>query len=307
MSIYKTPEAKAKIMELYEQKLADCNLEDYKSHYVETSAGRTHIIITGEEHLPPLLVLHGINAGAPMSLEALQDLYGKYRIYAVDSIGQATRSEETRLSVKDNSYGQWLGEVMEQLGLARASVVGISYGGFLLLKLIMAHPEKVQKAIFVVPGGIVNSGAWLSVQKLFFPMTRFFITKKDKDLQRFISSFYTEIDDYALAFQRETLLGIKMDYQRPPLLSAQDVEGFEAPVYAIVVDDDVFFPGEACLKKLREAFRNFKESHTLTNCQHIPSACEFTEICQYLNHWLSAEPQPDNSPATTAANKDVSA
>jgi pimeloyl-ACP methyl ester carboxylesterase len=55
--------------------------------------------------------------------------------------------------VKGNSYGYWLGEVMEGLGLEATPVVGISYGGFLLQKLIMAHPEKVGKAIFTVPGG----------------------------------------------------------------------------------------------------------------------------------------------------------
>lgn len=291
MSIYKTSEAQAKIMALYEQKLAACGLEKYESRFVKTSAGQTHVIVSGEETLPPLVVLHGINAGAPVSLEAMSDLYGKYRIYAVDTIGQATRSAETRLSVKDNSYGQWLGEVMEQLGLPKAAVVGISYGGFLLQKLIMAHPEKVQKAIFVVPGGVVNSGLMLSMQKLFIPMLRYFVTRKDKDLQRFISSFYSEIDDYALAFQRETLLGLKMDYQRPPLLTKEAVEGFDAPVYAIVVDDDVFFPGEACLKRLKESFSGFREGHTLTHCKHIPSANEFSEICDYLDQWLMEEPK----------------
>jgi len=291
MSIYKTPEAKAKIMALYEQKLADCNLKYYESQYVETSAGKTHVIIVGDASLPPLLVLHGINAGAPVSLEAMQDLYGKYRIYAVDSIGQATRSAETRLSVKDNSYGHWLGEVMHQLGLSEAAVIGISYGGFLLQKLIMAHPEKVQKAIFVVPGGVVNSGALLSMRKLFIPMLRFFMTKKDQDLERFVGAFYKEVDDYALAFQRETLLGMKMDYQRPPLLSKEAVQGFDAPVYAIVVDDDVFFPGKPCLEKLQEAFNGFREGHILTDCRHIPSANEFSEICTCLDRWLMEETQ----------------
>lgn len=286
MSIYRNPQAKAKIMALYDQKLSDCALSHYKSLYIPTSAGTTHVIVVGDTGLPPVLVLHGINAGAPVSLEAIQDLFPKYCIYAIDSIGQATRSAETRLPVKDNSYGYWLGEVMEGLSLDKGPVVGISYGGFLLQKLIMVHPEKVEKAIFVVPAGVVNSDFFTSMQKLFLPMTRFFITKKDKDLKKFISSFYTQVDDYALAFQRETLLGLKMDYSRPPLLTREAVAGYEAPVYAMVADDDVFFPGEACVAKLREAFSNFKEAHVLKNCRHIPSAAVFTEIAQKLDAWL---------------------
>jgi pimeloyl-ACP methyl ester carboxylesterase len=286
MSIYRNPQAKAKIMALYDQKLSDCALSRYESHYVQTSAGTTHVIVVGDTGLPPVVVLHGINAGVPVSLEAMQDLYPKYCVYAIDSIGQTTRSAETRLPVKDNSYGYWLSEVMEGLGLEAAPVVGISYGGFLLQKLIMVHPEKVEKAIFIVPAGVVNSDFFTSMQKLFLPMTRFFITKKDKDLKKFISSFYTQVDDYALAFQRETLLGLKMDYSRPPLLTREAVAGYEAPVYAMVADDDVFFPGEACVEKLREAFGNFKEAHVLKNCRHIPSHHEFTEIAQKLDAWL---------------------
>ena len=62
--------------------------------------------------------------------------------------------------------------------------------------------------------------------------------------------------------------------------------GYEAPVYAMVADDDVFFPGEACVAKLREAFSNFKKAHVLKNCRHIPSATVFTEIAQKLDAWL---------------------
>lgn len=291
MSIYRKPEARANIMALYDQKLSDCQLKHYKSRYVQTSAGDTHVIVSGKPNLPPVVVLHGINAGAPVSLEAIRDLYDQYRIYAIDSIGQTTRSAETRLPVKDLSYGHWLGEVMKKLQLDAAPVVGISYGGFLLQKLIMAHPEKVEKAIFIVPAGVVNSDLVTSMRKLFLPMTRFYITKKDADLKKFIASFYTEVDDYALAFQRETLLGLKMDYNRPPLLTAKAVSGFDAPVYAMVADDDVFFPAEPCVAKLKKAFSNFKEAHTLQHCRHIPSASHFSEISQKLNGWLQ-ELQP---------------
>jgi hypothetical protein len=45
-------------------------------------------------------------------------------------------------------------------------------------------------------------------------MARFFMTKKEQNLKKFISSFYTQVDDYALASQRETLLGLRMDYSR---------------------------------------------------------------------------------------------
>lgn len=286
MSIYKSTLAKTKIMNLYNAKLEACKLPNSESIYIDTKAGRTHVIVTGPKERPPVVILHGINAGAPVSLEALKDLYGSYRMYAIDSIGQTTRSDENRLSVKDASYGIWLGEVMDGLELEKADVLGISYGGFLLQKLIIAHPEKVKKAIFLVPGGLVNSNFVVSMKRLFFPLTRFLLTKKETHLKKFIRAFYTEIDDYALDFQRETLLGVRMDYSRPPLLKPKDVSNFKNPVYAILVDDDVFFPNEASLLKLKQAFSGFKDYYLLKDSKHIPASYQYPEIAACLDKWL---------------------
>ena len=273
-------------MKLYEQKLQACALPNCQSHYIATKAGQTHVIETGDASKTVMILLHGINAGAPVALEAVKALYTKYRIFAVDSIGQATKSAETRLSVKDNSYGIWLGEVMSGLNVDKAAVVGISYGGFLLQKLIMAHPEKVSKAIFIVPGGVVNSDFAQSIRHLFFPLMRYMLTKNESHLKKFIGAFYTQIDGYAIAFQRETLLGLKMDYTRPPLLDPKLVESFKKPVYAMVVDNDIFFPGEACLKKLRAAFAGFKAHYILENSKHIPAPYQYEEISNCLDKWM---------------------
>ena len=154
-SIYKSEKDKQKFLELYDRKLASLNLK-YEEKFVETFAGKTHVIAAGDADLPPVVLLHGINAGSPVALEAVKNLSAKYRIYAIDTVGQAGKSAETRLPINDESYGKWLAEVFDALKLKKAPVIGVSYGSVLLARLMAYQPERIEKAIFVVPIAIVN-------------------------------------------------------------------------------------------------------------------------------------------------------
>lgn len=286
-TIYKSPEAKAAILALYDAKLAACGLPTYSEEYIETGFGQTHVIVAGEKHLPPVVLLHGINAGAPMALEAMRSLVDKSRIYAVDTVGQSTKSAETRPPIDDNSYGIWLDEVLKGLGLPEVPVIGVSFGAFLLQRLIVHAPQRVSKAIFVVPSGLVNGGGWKSFTHLMFPLIRFQMTKKDKHLLKFMQAFYLTQDEYSIQFQKLTLTGLKMDYRRPPLLKASEVKGFQAPVYAMVAEDDIFFPGEKALERLRDCFPTLKATVTLKGAKHIPANVDYPLIADQLDKWLA--------------------
>ncbi len=285
-TIYKSPAVKAEIMALYDAKLQACKLV-YEERDVATSAGNTHVIVCGPADKPPVVLLHGINAGAPLALEAMRDLTDRYRIYAVDTVGQTTKSAETRPSVKDNSYGKWLAEVMEGLELPQAAVIGVSYGAFLLQRLMAHAPTRVQKAIFVVPGGFVNGGGWDSLKKLFFPLLKFNMTKKEAHLLHFMDAFYITKDAHSVAFQKAVLLGVKMDYRKPPLATAAEMAAFQAPVYAMVAENDVFFPGDKALARCKEIFKNLKGVTVLQGSKHIPDIADYPEIARQLGKWLA--------------------
>ncbi len=284
-SIYKSSEYKAEIMELYEKRLAACNL-NYEDIYVDTFAGKTHVIATGDASNPPLIILHGINAGAPMALESIKGLSNYYRLYAIDTVGQATKSSETRLPMNDDSYARWINETMDKLALKTASFIGVSYGAFLLQKLMTFYPTRITKSIFVVPSGFVNGSFFKSMQKLSFPLLRFLSTKKENDLVRFMDAFYTQIDETGVSFQKNVLLGVKVDYRRPTLLTAKDVNQMHSPVYVMVADNDIFFPGDKALKKCKALFINFKGSYILKNTKHIPAPNTYPEIENQIKKWL---------------------
>lgn len=287
-SIYKNETAKTEILALYEAKLAACNIT-YIDEYVDTFAGKTHIIITGDRTLPPLVLLHGINAGAPLALEAIKDLNQQYCIYAIDIIGQASKSAENRLPIHDNSIGKWLVEVLDALKLQAVPFVSVSYGAFVLQKLMIYQPIRIQKAIFIVPSGLANGTMYDNIFKLMLPLIKFNISKKEADLIRFMDAFYTTKDAHSIALQKAILLGVNMDYRKPPVLTRKDVAMVSAPVYAMVADNDVFFPGDKALAACKAFFSNFKGSFVLKNCKHIPDRSEYPIISQQIEKWLAEE------------------
>lgn len=285
MSIYKQHGVKDKIFQLYDEKLSSLNVK-YQEMDISTSYGNTHVIRTGDTEGKKIVIFHGINAGAPVALEAVKELGDNYDLYAIDTIGQATKSDENILDVSDQSLAIWADEVVCGLGLGKADFIGISYGAFILQKLITYRPERVGRCIFVVPSGLVNGKILRSVMNISLPLIRFMITQKDAHLKSFLKNFIPDSDTYMLRLQKEILLGVKTDFRRPRLLNANDVSHFDNPVYMMVADDDVFFPGKEAVKKAEQIFRNLQEVYILQDCKHMPGIEHFPLIQAKLRKWL---------------------
>lgn len=284
-SIYKTPQAKSVLLGLYEEKLKSLQIA-YKEIDVNTTFGRTRVIKAGNEKGKKIVLFHGVNAGSPLTLEAVKDLHKEFSLYAIDTIGQATKSEENPLNIKDHSYALWADEVLDQLGIFDANFIGISFGAYILQKLITHRPSKVAKCIFVVPSGLVNGKLGESTTRLTLPLIKYHITKKDTDLKAFTKAFVPEEDEFMLRLQKALLTGFNMDYRRPTLLQEKDVEHFTKPVYIIVADGDIFFPGNETINRAKKIFKNIQGIHVLKNSKHMPSFDTFPEIQQKIKSWV---------------------
>lgn len=283
--LYKNEKAKTEIMGLYDEKLKSLQI-DYQEIDIKTSFGNTRVIKTGNENGLPIVLFHGINAGAPLTLEAVKELRKDYLLYAIDTIGQATKSDANRIDISDNSYALWVEETLKYLNISNAYFIGISYGAYILQKVISHNPEMVTKCIFVVPSGLVNGKFGASMLKLTFPLIRFLMTKKDEHLRKFLKAFVPEKDEFMFRLQKALLTGLNMDYRRPQLLKEKDVEKYNNPVYMIVADNDVFFPGLEAVERAKQVFNNFRTAHVLKNSMHMPHKGNYTEIQQKIKLWL---------------------
>ena len=56
-SVYKSPEVKARFLEIYDEKMAEWPVP-YEDVYVDTQFGIVHVIASGPDEAPPMLLLH---------------------------------------------------------------------------------------------------------------------------------------------------------------------------------------------------------------------------------------------------------
>ena len=71
-SLFKSKQGKKEILSLYDKKLKELNIEFlYKT--MDTSYGKTNIIISGKPSNPPILLVHGSNGCALQKISSICD------------------------------------------------------------------------------------------------------------------------------------------------------------------------------------------------------------------------------------------
>jgi pimeloyl-ACP methyl ester carboxylesterase len=121
---------------------------------IPTSQGETFVVASGAEGTPPLLLLQGGAGNSAMWMGDVRAFAQHFRVYCIDMIGEAGLSGPSRPPLSSDSYAVWLDEVLRGLSIQRASIVGVSLGGWLALDYASRRPERVQKMAVLCPGGI---------------------------------------------------------------------------------------------------------------------------------------------------------
>jgi pimeloyl-ACP methyl ester carboxylesterase len=120
---------------------------------LSTDQGIVHYEVYGRGK--PVILLHGWLGSWGLWQETMAYLGSSYRTYALDfwGFGESGRKRET-YDVQD--FVSLVNQFMEQLGIARAPIVGHSMGGTVSLSVAIKYPDRVSKVI-VAGSPIVGS------------------------------------------------------------------------------------------------------------------------------------------------------
>lgn len=270
MTLFKNEAAKARMVGWFERFRARLP-EGIESRTVTTSFGRTHLLVGGPQGAPPLLISHGAMATSAHALVELAGLLARYRVYAVDVIGQSVMSEDTRLRVDDDSHGRWLVEVMNALSLQKTRVLGVSWGGFVSIRLAVVAPERIEKLSLLVPAGVVQGSWWHGMRRMGWPMTRYLLSPSPKTLEAFVENLLTTRDDDWKAYLGDSFLSYDVQKMKVPALAkVEELKALTCPVQVIAAEDDVSFPGTALLARARVLFPTLADAMLLPGSKHCP-------------------------------------
>lgn len=252
-TIYRDNNGKRKVLDLYEKQIAQLSIS-YNDVYVETSFGRTHLIETGNPNGKPLLVFHGGNSTTAQNLLELKFLLGDFHVFAVDTIGHPGKSVEVCLSPNNYDYGIWASDTITALGYEKMLCFGGSFGGGILSKTMCVSPDKIEKAVLLVPSGIKNAPAYKLIS-MAFPMIMYWITKKESWLLKCIlpmaiSEKNISADTYETA--KCSIDNVKIKAGMPSDVNPEDLKNYKAPTLVMAAEKDCLFPADLVLPQAKK-------------------------------------------------------
>jgi len=121
---------------------------------VPTPEGETFVVASGPAGAPPLVLLHGSGANSTQWISRIPDLTARFRVFAIDMIGEPGLSAPSRPPLDSDSYAVWLDAVLDFLGLERVAIMGFSLGGWLALDYATRRPERVERLVLSCPTGV---------------------------------------------------------------------------------------------------------------------------------------------------------
>jgi pimeloyl-ACP methyl ester carboxylesterase len=127
--------------------------------FVNANSLRLHYIDYGNDGAPWLVCLHGLTGNAHRFDGLAAKLAARYHVISVDVRGRGDSQWGPPTDYLPQNYVVDLARMLEELGAARASLIGTSMGGIISMMYAGGWPERVERLVLndigceVDPGG----------------------------------------------------------------------------------------------------------------------------------------------------------
>jgi pimeloyl-ACP methyl ester carboxylesterase len=263
-SIYKSATAQTSVQSAYDQLLNQLPATIEKCS-VTTSQGPTFVLAAGKLDAPPIVFFHGSLSNSITWAGELSRLAQKYRLYAIDMIGEAGKSAEARPSLHSAAYSHWLQEVFQQLGVSQAILVGLSLGGWLALDYATRFPAKVNGLILLSPGGV---GQNRNILRWALPYLLLGSWGAKRLYRKILGSLAHELEGTELSrFLQLIATHVKPRTEPLPIFSDQQLAKISCPVLLLIGGQDIMLYPEEIRRRLKQNLPHYEEVY-VANAGH---------------------------------------
>jgi pimeloyl-ACP methyl ester carboxylesterase len=285
ISTFRSPEGKAQYLLAYEAVLSQWPVP-YQELEISTRFGDTHIIASGPEDAPSLILLHPAGGGAVIWVRNAGAFSQHYRTYAVDTISEPNKSVLTRpISFHQRQdFTDWMADLLNGLKIENTFMVGNSFGGFLALNTALNLPGRVRKAVLISPAATfvpILAWAWH-----FIPanMVGPLIGSKRMLLAAYDWIWQGLPKDECIAQLRSiTALTGRPRHWSPSVFPDEELRRIKIPVLLLIGDHEVIYKPEEAIRRAVRLVPNLK-AEILPNANHI---AEYTNA-QLVNEKILA-------------------
>lgn len=130
----------------------------YPGDYLSVDGVRLRVRDTGPRDAPAVILLHGFGASLDTWEPWAQALSARLRVIRFDLPGFGLTGADPTGDYSDARAMRVLLDLMDQLGLDRASIVGNSLGGRIAWHFAARHPDRVSRLVLIAPDGFASPG-----------------------------------------------------------------------------------------------------------------------------------------------------
>jgi pimeloyl-ACP methyl ester carboxylesterase len=210
-----------------------------------------------------------------------------FRIYAIDMIGEPGLSAPARPSLNSGAHALWLDDVMRALSLDRASIVGVSLGGWLALDYATRRPERVESLVLICPAGLGRQKMSVLVKVIALRMLGRWGTRKAREMilgraPAKVSPAIQHFVDFVSIIHEQ----FRPRMAKLPIFSDAMLKRLTMPVMAIAGGKDVLLDSAATRRRL-ERNAPHAEIRYLPEAGHLIPG-QTAPILQFLRGTTSA-------------------
>jgi len=134
-----------------------------------TLPGRRVRTLTMGDGEQDVLLLHGLGASKSSFFETAAALAPRYRVHALDFPGFGWSSKPPYAPYSARWFAETVVQVMDQLGIEQAHLVGNSMGGRVAIEVGLRRPERVRALALLCPAVAFIKRAWHPLVRLARP------------------------------------------------------------------------------------------------------------------------------------------
>ena len=227
---------------------------------LETTFGRVRVYEFGAASADvaaiPIVLLPGRTSGVPMWAYNLPDLVAARTTYALDALGDAGLSVQSRPIRDAADQADWLDQVRAQLPVRSVHLVGHSFGGWLAANYATRHPERVQTLTLLDPVFVFQGLRW-QVYFISLPASLPFLPRSWRTrMLSIIGGGPVDPDDPVARLISEATEHYALKLPLPERLTGTQLRGLPMPVYAALADGSVMHNGRHAADVARAEIRD---------------------------------------------------
>jgi pimeloyl-ACP methyl ester carboxylesterase len=207
----------------------------------------------------PIVLLPGRTSGVPMWEANLPGLAEERTVYALDALGDAGMSVQTRRIGDAADQAAWLDQALARLGEPKVHLVGHSFGGWLAASYAVRHPERVASLSLLEPVFVFGGLRWQVYVKS-IPASVPFLPQSWREamLSDFGGADEIDPDDPVARMISDATEHYAAKLPLPQRLSKEQLRSLSIPVYVAMAADSSMHDSAAATRVARDNVRDLR-------------------------------------------------